>query len=107
METWQPSPDTVRDGPSAALATHRDEVIAILNEVGGQNVRVFGSVARGDDTKASDIDLLADFSPNVGIFSITGAWNRLRDLLGFDVDLIPADGLKPRMAHVLSEAVVL
>ena len=76
--------------------------------VAAHNVRVFGSVARGDATKTSDIDLLVDLDKGVGLLDLIGLENELRDLLGVDVDVVPADTLKPRMrARVLREAIPL
>ena len=46
--------------PSEALAKHRDEVLAILARYPVSNPRIFGSVARGEDTEDSDLDLLVD-----------------------------------------------
>jgi predicted nucleotidyltransferase len=93
--------------PSDALAAHKEEVIAILNEVGASNIRVFGSVARGEDRYDSDIDLLVDLPESIGIFTIAGVWGRIKDLLGCEVDLVPANSLKPRMVHVIEEAYAL
>jgi predicted nucleotidyltransferase len=90
-----------------ALARHREEVATIIREAGGENPRVFGSVAKGLDTPDSDIDLLVDFRRGVGVFTIAGVWRRLIELLGHEVDLIPSDGLRPRLAHILEEAVPL
>jgi len=43
--------------PSEALTLHRVEVLRMLGKAGASNARVFGSVARGDDTDESDLDL--------------------------------------------------
>lgn len=73
-----------------------------------RNVRVFGSVARGEDTDESDIDILVDLDEGVGMFDLIGLERELRDLLGVDVDLVPAANLKPRMRdRVLREAIPL
>jgi predicted nucleotidyltransferase len=70
MEQSVKSP--VRFSPSSPLghllARHRDEVLEIAHAYGASNVRVFGSTARGDDTADSDIDLLVDLAPSVGLF---------------------------------------
>ncbi|MBA2282006.1 MAG: nucleotidyltransferase domain-containing protein [Acidimicrobiia bacterium] len=73
-----------------------------------RNVRVFGSVARGEDTEASDVDLLVDLDEGVGLLDLIGLERELSELLGVDVDVVPADTLKPRIrARVLGEAVPL
>lgn len=69
---------------------------------------MFGSVARGEDTATSDIDLLVDLDHGVGLFDLLGLERELGKLLGVDVDVVPADTLKPRIrALVLGEAIPL
>ena len=69
-------------------------------------VRVFGSVARGDNTDASDLDLLVTPGPGCSLFDLGGLLEDLQDLLGCRVDLVTEDGLKPRLRErVLREAV--
>jgi predicted nucleotidyltransferase/DNA-binding XRE family transcriptional regulator len=72
------------------------------------NVRLFGSVARGEDTASSDIDLLVDLEKGVGLLDLIGLERELSELLGVGVDVVPADTLKARMRdRVLREAVPL
>lgn len=81
---------------------------AALEPFGARNVRVFGSVARGEDTPSSDIDLLVDIDDGIGLFALLRMKRIAEDLLGRDVDLVPVSGLKPDVAErVLSEAVPL
>jgi predicted nucleotidyltransferase/DNA-binding XRE family transcriptional regulator len=61
---------------------------------GVTNLRVFGSVARGQETAHSDIDLLVDLSANTGLFTLVALRGELERLLGASVDLVPADSLK-------------
>jgi predicted nucleotidyltransferase len=75
---------------------------------GAQNVRVFGSVARGDDAKSSDVDLLVDLDEGVGLVALAGLKRELTALLSVDVDVVPADSLKAGIRdEVLAEAVPL
>jgi predicted nucleotidyltransferase len=68
----------------------------------------FGSVARGEDTDASDVDLLVDLDTGVGLLDLIGLERELSDLLGVDVDVVPADTLEPRIRErVLRESVPL
>jgi predicted nucleotidyltransferase len=68
-------------------------------------VRVFGSIARGEDELSSDIDLLVDFPPGTSLLTVIGLEQALRDLLGVAVDVGPADALREEMRdRVLSEA---
>jgi len=61
---------------------------------GVRNLRVFGSVARGEDRPDSDVDLLADLPPDLGLFELGRVEAELEAILGSRVDLIPADDLK-------------
>jgi hypothetical protein len=89
------------------LRRHRDTIIEMAERKGAHNVRVFGSVARGEDTADSDIDLLVDLDKGVG-FAFFGLEDELADLLGVKVDLVPAEGLKERFRdRILSEAIPL
>ena len=71
-------------------------------------MRVFGSVARGDDTPISDVDVLVDLDAGVGVIGLVGLKRELSELLGVDVDVVPVDTLKRRIRdRVLAEAVAL
>jgi uncharacterized protein len=59
------------------------------------NLRVFGSVARGQDRPDSDVDLLADLPPGMGLFGLGRVQADLEAILGSPVDLVPARDLKP------------
>jgi predicted nucleotidyltransferase len=75
---------------------------------GAHNVRLFGSVARGEESDESDIDLLVDLDDDVGLVQLVGLRRELADLLGVDVDVIPSAALKPRVREkVLAEAIAL
>lgn len=56
-------------------------VIALADKRGARNIRVFGSVARGQDDKSSDIDLLVDLADGVGLLALTGLRRELSELL--------------------------
>lgn len=71
-------------------------------------MRVFGSVARGEDTEDSDVDLLVDLSPEVGLVGLAGLERELAALLGRPVDIVPASSLKSGIEpQVLAEAIPL
>lgn len=90
------------------LRRHRRALIEIAARRGARNVRVFGSVARGEDTDNSDIDLLVDLDIGVGVVSLAGLHRELVELLDVDVDVVPAATLKPAVRdEVLSEAIAL
>lgn len=75
---------------------------------GARNVRVFGSVARGEDSPSSDIDLLVDLDDGVGLVALSALERELTDLLGAHVDVVPADTLKPSIrVEVFADAISL
>jgi len=87
---------------------HAREVRELIDKAGGSNVRVFGSVATGTEHAGSDIDLLFDMGTPMGLMELGTLERRLSELLGADVDLIPAATLRPDLRdRVLTEAVAL
>lgn len=90
------------------LRRHRRAVTDVAERRGARNVRVFGSVARGEDREGSDIDLLVDLDDGIGLVALAGLARELTDLLGVSVDVVPADTLKRAIrGEVLAEAVPL
>ena len=94
-------------GPSfVQLARLRAEILSTAARHGATNVRVFGSVARGDADAASDVDFLVDFEPGRSLLDLAGLLIDLEDLLGHPVDVVTEPGLKARIRQrVLAEAV--
>ena len=90
------------------LADRRSEILALAERYRAGEVRVFGSVARGDNTEASDVDLLVSPKRGCSLLDLGGLLEDLQDLLQCRVDLVTEDGLKPRLRErVLKEAVAL
>lgn len=75
------------------LAEKRDEILAIAARRGAQNVRVFGSVARGEPGADSDIDFLIDLEQGRTLLDVGGLLMDLRRLLGCKVDIVTEKGL--------------
>ena len=73
----------------------RHDLIAAAAAHGVRNLRVFGSVARGEDRPDSDVDLLADLPPGLSLIGLGRVEADLEAILGSHVDLIPAEDLKP------------
>ena len=89
-----------------ALRRHRAEVLRLAAQYGATDIRVFGSVARGEAHESSDIDFLVRMSPGRSAFDISGLLMDLQDLLGRRVDVVTERGLRPRMRErVLREAI--
>jgi|GEM_PF-487737 len=90
------------------LKAKRDEILRTAIKHGASNVRIFGSVARGEADAASDIDLLVDVEPGRTLFDLSELIFDLQELLGHDVDLVTEKGLHNRIReHVLKEAIPL
>ncbi|WP_454860737.1 nucleotidyltransferase family protein [Promicromonospora soli] len=88
------------------LRDRRDQVVEVAARHGARNVRVFGSVARGEDTAESDIDLLVDLDPGVGLFALGALEVELEELLGREVDVVIARALRESVAATV-EAIPL
>jgi predicted nucleotidyltransferase len=89
-----------------ALTEQRAVILRLAEQRRAGEVRVFGSVARGDNSAASDVDLLVKPQPGCSLFDLGGLLEDLQDLLGCRVDLVTEDGLKPRLRErVLQEAI--
>jgi predicted nucleotidyltransferase len=92
----------------ARVQARAPELHEALDPLGARQIHVFGSVARGEDTGSSDVDLLVDLAPDVGMFGLMLMQSRAEAVLGRAVDLIPRDGLKPEVAETaLQEAILL
>lgn len=76
-----------------SLRARREEIITLAEQSGVRNIRVFGSVARGDPTSDSDVDFLVTVQKGVSVFDLVGLWQDLQDLLGCKVSLI-TDGIE-------------
>jgi predicted nucleotidyltransferase len=91
-----------------SLISKREQILAITARYGARNVRVFGSVVRGEDGPESDVDLLVEFEPGRGLLNHAALIEELENLLGCKVDVASHNGLKPRIRQrVIEEAVVL
>ncbi len=92
------------------LEAKREDILLLAKQYGAYNVRVFGSVARGDADEQSDIDLLVDMEPGRSLLDLAGLWMDLEELLGCKVDVVTERGLRERERvhnRVLKEAVAL
>ena len=90
------------------LTERRSEILALAERYRAADVRIFGSVVRGDHTEASDVDFLVKARRGCSLFDLGGLLQDLQDLLGCRVDLVTEDGLKPWLReHVLKEAIAL
>jgi predicted nucleotidyltransferase len=90
------------------LQQQRDEILRISAKHGAYNVRIFGSVARGEADGESDIDVLVDLEAGRNLLYLGGLLMDLQELLQCQVDVVTERGLRPRIRErVLAEAVPL
>ena len=87
------------------LTERRSEILGLAERYRAGDVRVFGSVVRGENRDDSDVDFLIKPRCGCTLLDLGGLLEDLQDLLGCRVDLVTEDGLKPRLRdHVLKEA---
>jgi predicted nucleotidyltransferase len=90
------------------LQAKREEILRVCAKYGAHNVRVFGSVVRGEADERSDMDFLVELEPGRTLFDLGGLQYDLEQLLGCRVDVVTEHGLKPRIRErVLRKAVPL
>lgn len=90
----QPTPS---EGLRDRVLARRRDIRDIARRHGASNVRLFGSVARGDERVGSDVDLMVDLAPGTGLLTLARLEGDLEKLLGVPVDVVPADSLKERV----------
>jgi hypothetical protein len=89
-------------------ASNRDQILRLASKRGARNLRVFGSVARGDGDAQSDIDFLVDLEAGRSFMDLGGLQLDLERLLGGKVDVVSSRGLRERVRErVLRDAVPL
>lgn len=108
----QRSDPTVRGLPATPLGQRirqrRQALLDAVQQAGGANLRVFGSVARGEDDADSDVDLLVDLPADASLFTVLALEGTLERILGVHVDLATESSLKPRvLADALADAVAV
>jgi predicted nucleotidyltransferase len=91
------------------IAMHRDAILALAAEHGATDVRIFGSVARGDEDETSDVDVLVKMLPGRSLFDQGALLMDLRELLGCKVDVVTEHkDMRPHFREsVLGEAVAV
>lgn len=105
-----PQPTSASRRLRAALASRRVDVDALLKKYGAENLRIFGSVARGDASDESDLDLLVDLAPSSGneLLRLSGLSEELSDLLRVRVDVVARPLLRAEVsATVIADAVAV
>ena len=87
------------------IKDRREEILRIAARHGAHNVRVFGSVVRGEARPDSDVDFLVDMDPGRTLLDMGGLLMELREILGREVDVVTERGLKARIRdRIIKEA---
>ena len=100
----------IMHGPMAALLReHRKEILAAAAAVGASNVRIFCSVARGDETPDSDVDLLVDYpAKERGLFPLLKLAGEVEAIVGRPVDVAAVEVMAPAVRQrATAEAIPL
>jgi uncharacterized protein len=92
----------------------RDQIIDVLSQhaeelraLGAVSIGLFGSVARGEEHKDSDVDILVELRRPAGYLTLARIQLRLEELLGREVDLVPRKALRPELRdHILAETII-
>jgi predicted nucleotidyltransferase len=91
-----------------SLVHFRRKILDMAARHGARNIRVFGSVARGDNRPDSDLDLLVDVEPGRTLLDVIALEQDLQELLGRRVDVLTEVGLSPYLQErILAEAASL
>lgn len=109
--TIEPEHGAARGLPDSPLGRRlrqrRRAVMACAHRHAASNVRVFGSVARGEDTPDSDIDLVVDLAPGTGLFELGALRRELAEILGAPVDVAPSDSLRASVRREVERDAIL
>lgn len=98
LDQHDPVPSSVRaaSGPRGRLLRQRRKALLdVLRRSGARDVRIFGSVARGEDTATSDIDFLVELAPDATLVDLARVRREISVVLGVPVDVMTTDLLKP------------
>jgi uncharacterized protein len=83
-------------------------LIKICRENGVKEIRLFGSMARGDYSVKSDVDLLVTFAFPISLLQMAHLKAELSETMGWEIDLVTEAGLSPYIyEHVMQEAILL
>ena len=85
--------------PSAALSANKSRVMEIISRFDVSNPRIFGSVARGEDDEASDIDILVDPGEGITFYDLARLERELQSVLGCKVDVTTPKGLSSKVTE--------
>lgn len=96
-------------GPDLRLMVERRrvEILDLVRQHRGRSIALFGSVARVEATRGSDIDFLVEFEPSSSLLDLVHLEAALAELLGVEVDVVSAGALLDRDAEILNDSIKL
>ena len=90
------------------IRKYKKQINNISSKYHAQHIRLFGSVVRGDNTPASDVDFLVQFMPEASLMDQAGIISELSDLLNCPVDVVSENALNPLISErIIKESVPL
>lgn len=90
------------------LKAKRKEILALAKAHGAANIRLFGSIVRGENTELSDVDFLVQMDPGRNLWDLIGLTQNLEELLHCKVDVVTEGGLSPYLKErILASAAPL
>jgi predicted nucleotidyltransferase len=88
------------------VQSKREQILELARKHGAVSLKLFGSIARGEETSSSDVDFVVEMEPGRSLLDLGGLQSDLEKLLGCAVDVVTVKGLRERLrARVLEEAV--
>ena len=91
--------DEIKD----VIEKHRPE---LKRQFHVDKIGVFGSYARGDQKKRSDVDFLVSFDKSISLFTLGGLYEYLKEIIGTDVDVVPGEDLRPEFSDSVMKDIV-
>lgn len=88
------------------LQQYRLKIIELARKYHSNNIRVFGSVAKGENTESSDVDFLIDPDPQQDLFDVIRLRRSLQELLKCDVDIVHSTALHHSIKQEILESAV-
>lgn len=93
-------------GIGEILGAKRKRILQAAAKRGARNVRVFGSVARGDATKRSDVDFLVEMQQGRTLVDLVGLTQELETILNRKVDIVTVGGLSPYLRRAITSQAI-
>jgi uncharacterized protein len=98
---------TMRMTKRELVRHRRNDILEAAERYGAERIRLFGSVARGEEEPGSDVDFIVKMKPEMRVFDLVDLQDRLRDILGCEVDVLTEHPwMRERLRREIEEAAV-